>query len=181
MGHLGMNLTRNGLIVLITIIFVAGVGTAYAGIVLPTITLAGNVVITGDTEPEGKLLDTNDDAGTAGEVLSSTETGIDWIGPSKIQKQEEIHIVMMIQFPENQFVHHTFSCTNDGVFDGAKSWSTVGTDHGDRYGIRIVQPNGVIDNVVISDDFKTVDFDSKRVTRAGDILTVTLRCLSIVP
>ncbi len=74
-----MNLSRNGLIVLISIIFVAGAGTAYAGIVLPTITLAGNVVITGDTEPEGKLLDTNDDAGTSGQLLSSIETGIDWI------------------------------------------------------------------------------------------------------
>jgi len=71
---------------LISVIFVAGAGTAYAGIVLPTITLGGNVVITGDTEPEGKLLDTNDDAGTSGQVLSSTETGIDWIdAPSGTQ------------------------------------------------------------------------------------------------
>jgi len=43
-----MNLTRNGLIVLISVIFVAGAGTAYAVIVLPTITLAGDVIITGD-------------------------------------------------------------------------------------------------------------------------------------
>jgi len=43
-----MNLTRNGLIVLISVIFVAGAGTAYAGIVLPTITLSGNVVVTDD-------------------------------------------------------------------------------------------------------------------------------------
>jgi len=78
-GHLGMNLTRNGLIVIVTVVFVAGAGTAYAGIVLPTITLGGNVVITGDTELEGKLLDTNNEAGTSGQVLSSTETGIDWI------------------------------------------------------------------------------------------------------
>jgi len=48
MGHLGMNMSRNGLIVLISVIFVAGAGTAYAGIVLPTITLAGDVVIEGD-------------------------------------------------------------------------------------------------------------------------------------
>jgi len=45
---MGMNLTRNGLIVLISVIFVAGVGTAYAGMVLPMITLAGDVTITGD-------------------------------------------------------------------------------------------------------------------------------------
>jgi len=43
-----MNLTRNGLIVLISVIFVAGAGTAYAGMVLPMITLAGDVTITGD-------------------------------------------------------------------------------------------------------------------------------------
>jgi len=79
-----LNLTRNGVIVLISVIFVAGAGTAYAGIVLPTITLAGNVVITGDTEPEGKLLDTNDEAGTSGQVLSSTETGTDWVDPADI-------------------------------------------------------------------------------------------------
>ena len=84
-----MNLTRNGLIVLISVIFVAGAGTAYAGIVLPTITLAGNVVITGDTEPEGKLLDTNDDAGTAGQVLSSTVTGIDWVPALTLYYLEE--------------------------------------------------------------------------------------------
>jgi len=43
-----MNLSRNGLIVLISVIFVAGAGTAYAGIVLPMITLAGDVTIDGD-------------------------------------------------------------------------------------------------------------------------------------
>ncbi len=48
MGHLEMNLSRNGLIVLVSIIFVAGAGTAYAGMVLPMITLAGDVTITGD-------------------------------------------------------------------------------------------------------------------------------------
>jgi len=74
-----MNLTRTGLIVLISVIFVAGASTAYAGIVLPTITLGGNVVITGETELEGKLLDINDDAGSSGQVLSSTMLGIDWV------------------------------------------------------------------------------------------------------
>jgi len=59
-------------------VLAVGIGTAYAG-VLPLITLAGDVLITGDTELEGKLLDTNDDAGTSGQVLSSTETGMDWI------------------------------------------------------------------------------------------------------
>jgi len=40
---------------LISVIFVAGAGTAYAGIVLPTITLGGNVVVTGDTTLQGDL------------------------------------------------------------------------------------------------------------------------------
>ncbi len=48
-----MNLTRNGLIVLISVIFVAGAGTAYAGVVLPMITLAGNVQVDGDLNVGG--------------------------------------------------------------------------------------------------------------------------------
>jgi len=55
MGHLGLNLSRNGLIVLISVIFVAGAGTAYAGIVLPTITLAGNTHTTGNAVIDGNL------------------------------------------------------------------------------------------------------------------------------
>ena len=52
---MGLNLTRNGLIVLISVIFVAGAGTAYAGIVLPMITLAGNVQVDGDLNVDGTL------------------------------------------------------------------------------------------------------------------------------
>lgn len=43
-----MDISRNFLIVLIVLVFAGGAGTAYAGIVLPTITLAGNVDILGD-------------------------------------------------------------------------------------------------------------------------------------
>ncbi len=50
-----MNLSRNGVIVLISIIFVAGAGTAYAGIVLPMITLAGNVQVDGALNVDGTL------------------------------------------------------------------------------------------------------------------------------
>jgi len=72
-------LTSTPYLVLFVLLGALGVGTASA---LMTITLSGNVIITGDTELEGKLLDSNDDAGTAGQVLSSTETGIDWVDPT---------------------------------------------------------------------------------------------------
>ena len=68
--------TRTPYMVLFIVLITVGVGTASAMI---TITLSGSVLITGDTELEGKLLDVNDDAGTSGQVLSSIETGIDWI------------------------------------------------------------------------------------------------------
>jgi len=57
-----MNLSRNGLIVLISIIFVAGAGTAYAGIVMPMITLAGNVQVDGDLNVDGDLTGKTTDA-----------------------------------------------------------------------------------------------------------------------
>ena len=69
MGHLGMNLTRNGLIVLISVIFVAGAGTAYAGIVLPMITLAGDVTITGDMTCPGCV--------DSADIADGTITGAD--------------------------------------------------------------------------------------------------------
>jgi len=47
---MGKYFTRTGLIVLIAVVFIAGVGTAYAGISLPTITLGGNVDVIGDME-----------------------------------------------------------------------------------------------------------------------------------
>ena len=43
-----INFTKSGLMLLISIVFVAGAGTAYAGVTLPTITLGGNVDIIGD-------------------------------------------------------------------------------------------------------------------------------------
>ena len=42
------NFTKTGLILLVCLVFVAGAGTAYAGVVLPTITLGGNVNVLGD-------------------------------------------------------------------------------------------------------------------------------------
>ena len=53
---MGRYFTRTSLIVLISIVFVAGIGTAYAGISLPTITLGGNVDVTGDLDmTNGKI------------------------------------------------------------------------------------------------------------------------------
>jgi len=69
-----MNLSRNGLVVLISVIFVAGVGTAYAGIVLPTITLSGNVVVTDDLTVDTDTLvvdSTNDRVGIGTTTPSS--------------------------------------------------------------------------------------------------------------
>jgi len=69
-------LTSTPYLVLFILLGAVGVSTAYAAI---TITLAADVKITGDTELDGKLIDTNNEAGTSGQVLSSIETGIDWI------------------------------------------------------------------------------------------------------
>ena len=65
MGHLGMSLSRNGLII-ISLVLVAGAGTAYAGLILPTITLSGNVVVTDDLTVDTDILvvdSTNDRVG----------------------------------------------------------------------------------------------------------------------
>jgi len=78
MGHLG-RFTSTPYLVLFILLGAVGVSTAYAAI---TITLAADVKITGDTELDGKLIDTNNEAGTSGQVLSSIETGIDWIDAS---------------------------------------------------------------------------------------------------
>jgi len=69
-------LTSTPFLVLFVLLGAVGVSTAYA---VMTITLDADVKITGDTKLDGKLLDINNGAGTSGQVLSSTETGIDWI------------------------------------------------------------------------------------------------------
>lgn len=51
-----MNISKNFLILLIVLVFVGGAETAYAGIFLPTITLGGNVVITGDLDMAGEKI-----------------------------------------------------------------------------------------------------------------------------
>lgn len=55
-GHTGRKITRIGLIGLISIISLAGIGTAYAGMVLPSINLAGNVVADGDLDMTGGVI-----------------------------------------------------------------------------------------------------------------------------
>jgi hypothetical protein len=54
MGHMG-RFTKTPYLVLFVILAGAGIGTVYAGIVLPTITLSGNVDVTGDTTLQGQL------------------------------------------------------------------------------------------------------------------------------
>jgi len=68
-----MNLTRNGLIVLISIIFVAGTGTAYAGIVLPMITFAGNTLTTGTAQFDS---DVNIDGTLSGQTIEVLQAQI---------------------------------------------------------------------------------------------------------
>jgi len=89
---MGKYFTRTGLIVLISVVFVAGIGTAYAGIVLPTITLGGNVEVIGNLDmTNGKITNlapptnpsdavtlgslTTYEIKTAGVTLSAGETG----------------------------------------------------------------------------------------------------------
>ena len=42
-------------------------------------TFTDNIVVTGSTTPTGGIIDSNGDLGTAGQVLSSTGTALDWI------------------------------------------------------------------------------------------------------
>ena len=70
-----MDLSKTSYLVLFIVLISAGVGTASAAFVLTVESLT----VTGDTELDGKLLDNNNEAGTSGQVLSSTESGIDWI------------------------------------------------------------------------------------------------------
>jgi len=76
-----MNLSRNGLIVLISVIFVAGAGTAYAGMVLPMITLAGDVTITGDMTCPGCV----DSADIADGTITEFDLGTDSVGADEIK------------------------------------------------------------------------------------------------
>ena len=71
-------LTKTPYLVLFILLGAVGV-TAVSAVALVTI---DNLKVTGDTELDGKLLDANDEAGTSGQVLSSTETGIDWVDAS---------------------------------------------------------------------------------------------------
>ncbi len=99
-----MNLTRNGLIILISIIAVVFVGgmftVAYAGPILPMITLAGDVTITGDMTCPGcvdsgdlgfgavNVLNINNDAVRAVHILDgqvgSAEIDTGAVGTSEI-------------------------------------------------------------------------------------------------
>jgi len=64
-----MGLSKN-LVIVLVIVFVGGVGTAYAGIVLPTITLGGNVQIDGTLNVDGPI---------TGQTITNLEDKIDSI------------------------------------------------------------------------------------------------------
>jgi len=79
-----------------------------------------NLKVTGDTELDGKLLDTNNDAGTSGQLLSSTETGIDWVDPGAdgvqaFQTRDEIAITTIVSASVNDFMSVTFTLNNGGT------------------------------------------------------------------
>ncbi len=73
LGQEGMNLTRTGLIVLISVIFVAGAGTAYAGIVLPMITFDANTITTGTAQFDS---DVNIDGILSGQTIDAVNDDI---------------------------------------------------------------------------------------------------------
>ena len=78
MRKITSKLTKTPYLVLLTVLIAITVTSAYA----LTITLGGNVVITGSTDLDGTLLDASDSAGTNGQLLSSTGTGVDWVTAS---------------------------------------------------------------------------------------------------
>jgi len=132
-----VNLTRNGLIVLISIIFVAGAGTAYAGIVLPLITLAGDVTITGDTTLQGDLVCTNCiDAQDLPEFLILEEINIidqrDIVGSNSdiALTPDGLPVISYYDFTNKdvKFVKcGNTTCTADNVFTTIDSAGNVGT------------------------------------------------------
>jgi len=138
-----MNLTRNGLIILISVIFVAGAGTAYAGMVLPMITLAGDVTITGDTTLQGDLTctdcidtaDITDDAITSTKIATDTITHFD-IGTFAVRSPEIANGQVMTEDLANNAV------TSSKIVDNAVTSSKI-VDNA-------VTSSKIVDNAVTS-------------------------------
>jgi len=63
-----------------------GIGTT-----APTekLTVSGSISASGDFYLDGALYDVNNEAGTVGQILQSTETGVDWVDPTGISVQAE--------------------------------------------------------------------------------------------
>jgi len=75
-----MDLSKN-LVIVLVIVFIGGIGTAYAGIVLPTITLGGNVEVDGSLNVDGPI---------TGQTITNLENKIDSIcGSNSIGGNEE--------------------------------------------------------------------------------------------
>ena len=98
-----MNLSRNGLIVLISVIFVAGAGTAYAGIVLPTITLSGNVVVTDDltVDTDTLVVDSTNDRVGIGTTTPSSALHIFGSEPSISLQRTSVASSLQFKSPTN--------------------------------------------------------------------------------
>lgn len=63
-----------------------GVGTASPA---EKLTVAGNISASGDFYLDGALYDVNNEAGTSGQILQSTATGVDWVDPTGISVQAQ--------------------------------------------------------------------------------------------
>jgi len=89
-----MNFSRNGVIVLISVIFVAGAGTAYAGMVLPMITLAGNVQVDGDLNVDGTFT-ANDFVYPSPQTRQISYSAIEFISDRDNGKREDLSQVWL--------------------------------------------------------------------------------------
>ncbi|HPR65485.1 MAG TPA: tail fiber domain-containing protein [Thermoanaerobaculia bacterium] len=81
--------------------------------------------VTGDIRTTGSLRDAAGDAGTSGQILSSTGSGIDWINPSTVEIDPQVNTLTSGKWcmsPDGIVV----DCTSDLPDDG--DWTISGSD-----------------------------------------------------